>query len=92
MENAPKYIDTSGKHLIEDVTWILQEEESNGEKLVYYSYDANLFPCPNYSTWKETEFKERQKNVALSLLKGIDKEMWLDDVDNEVWLDDVRIK
>lgn len=80
MENAPRYIDTSGKHLIENITWMLQEEKSNDEKLVYYGYDASLFPCPYYSTWKETEFKERQKRVALSLLKDVDKEIWLDDV------------
>ena len=83
MENIPKYIDTSGKHLIENVTWILQEKESNDKRVVYYGYDANLFPCTNYSTWKETEFKERQKSVALSVLK---------DVNREVWLDDVRVK
>lgn len=80
MNEALKYIDVSGKHHIEDITWILQEKESAGSKLVYFSYDANLWPCPDYSTWNETEFKDRQKIRVLEFLKGFDGEVWLDDV------------
>lgn len=69
-----------GKHPIETVEWYLDEESSNGDKAVYFAYDANLYPLPYFSTWKDEEYKQKQVKAALDMCKGFKGEVWLDDV------------
>lgn len=69
-----------GKHPIETVEWYLDEESSNGDKTVYFAYDANLYPLPYFSTWKDEEYKQKQVKAALDMCKDFKGEVWLDDV------------
>ena len=51
----------STKHPIETIEWLYSEENSDENKLVFLSYDANLYPCSNFSTWNNYEgYKDRQ--------------------------------
>lgn len=66
-----------------DEEWLFEKDHSSDEKLVFFGYDANLFPMPNFSTWPETDWKNKVIRVALKRTK---------DFKGEVWLDDVKIK
>lgn len=72
-----------GKHLIETIYWCVSPAALSKNKLKFLAYDANLYPTPNFSTWGDEEFKQKQIDKALEFTK---------DFDGEVWLDDVRIK
>ena len=47
---------------------------------MFMSYDANLYPVPNFSTWKEGKWKQKQIDVALRRARDFKGEVWLDDV------------
>lgn len=66
-----------------DTEWLYDEENTTATKLVFMSYDANLYPLPNFSTWQEDAWKQKQIDVGLRRTR---------DFTGEVWLDDVRIK
>ena len=69
-----------GKHPIETVEWYLDEGSSNGDKTVYFAYDANLYPLPYFSTWSNEEYKQKHIELALKRCKDFIGEVWLDDV------------
>lgn len=55
---------------------------TNEHVLQFLMYDANLYPCPNLSTWKP---KARQGVIEL-VKERVSK------VNADVWVDDVQIK
>lgn len=73
----------NGKHPIETDEWLLSEEDSTENKLVFLGYDANLCPTPDFSKWPKTDWKEKVIHRCLEFTK---------DFRGEVWLDDVRVK
>ena len=77
----------TGNHPIETEDWLFQKDKSDQNKLVFYGYDANLFPMPNLSERPDNAYNrkwfEKLKNTALEFTK---------DFKGEVWLDDVKIK
>lgn len=78
----PVAVDIKEDHIYKAQTWYLDEDESTGNKLQYYGYDANLYPLPDLSKTSE----ENQRKV-------IEKFKQLFKKDNiEIWLDDVKIK
>lgn len=62
--------------------WLYQADKSNKSKAVFYGYDANLFPMPNFSVVNK-EHREKVTKKALEYFK---------DYDGEIWFDDVKIK
>lgn len=72
-----------GECSVWDMEWLFDEENTTENKLVFMGYDANLYPAPNFSTWKEGKWKQKQIDAALRRAR---------DFEGEVWLDDVRIK
>ena len=60
--------------------WLYQEDKSNDSKLVFYGYDANLYPSPNFSNRPETEWNKKVIDRALEVTKYFKGEVWLDDV------------
>ena len=72
-----------GECSVWDMEWLLDKENTTESKLVFMGYDANLYPTPNFSTWTESDWKQKQIDIALRRAK---------DFVGEVWLDDVRIK
>lgn len=89
MSNFDKYkagFDVVLGHRILTEIWCFEEKLSNENKLVFYGYDANLFPLPNLSertNYGDKMWVEKAKEIALELTK---------DFNGEVWLDDVKIK
>lgn len=71
-----------GAHLIETIDWLYDERYSTDTSLRLLAYDANLYPCPNFSTWTE-EYKQEHVDFILDRCK---------DWHGEIWLDDVKIK
>lgn len=74
-----KSFSVSGDHPIETIEWSMSAN-STEEKVVFFAYDANFCPLPNFSEWKDEEFKEKQREKALQFMKGFKGEVWLDDV------------
>lgn len=72
-----------GECSVWDMEWLFDEENTTENKLVFMGYDANLYPAPNFSTWKKGKWKQKQTDAALRRAR---------DFEGEVWLDDVRIK
>ena len=72
-----------GECSVWDMEWLFDEENTTENKLVFMGYDANLCPAPNFSTWKENKWKQKQIDTGLKRAR---------DFEGEVWLDDVRIK
>ena len=72
-----------GECSVWDMEWLFDEENTTENKLVYMGYDANLYPAPNFSTWKKGKWKQKQIDAGLRRAR---------DFEGEVWLDDVRIK
>ena len=72
-----------GECSVWDMEWLFDEENTTENKLVFMGYDANLYPAPNFSTWKKGKWKQKQIDAALRRAR---------DFEGEVWLDDVRIK
>ena len=72
-----------GECSVWDMEWLFDEENTTENKLVFMGYDANLYPAPNFSTWKEGKWKQKQIDAALRRAR---------DFEGQVWLDDVRIK
>ena len=72
-----------GECSVWDMEWLFDEENTTENKLVFMGYDANLYPAPNFSTWKEGKWKQKQIDAGLRRAR---------DFEGEVWLDDVRIK
>ena len=72
-----------GECSVWDMEWLFDEENTTENKLVFMGYDANLYPAPNFSTWKKGKWKQKQIDIALRRAK---------DFEGEVWLDDVRIR
>ena len=89
MTNLDKYkagFDVELGHRILTEIWCFEEKLSNENKLVFYGYDANLFPLPNLSERNDKSnqmWVEQAKEEALELTK---------DFNGEVWLDDIKIK
>lgn len=83
LEKYKSGFDVHGKHDIETVNWLIDSKDSNETELFFMAYDANLYPMPDFSSWNNNEFKQKQIDAALKRTK---------DFDGEVWLDDVRIK
>ena len=90
--NLDKYkrgFTVTGKHRIETTDfylttfWILSRDSMSDNFLQFFAYDANLYPTPDFSTWKDNKFKQKQIKKALEFTK---------DFYGEVWLDDVKIK
>lgn len=78
----PVVVDIKEDDIYKAQTWYLEEDESTGNKLQYYGYDANLYPLLDLSKTSE----ENQRKV-------IEKFKQLFKKDNiEIWLDDVKIK
>lgn len=75
--------DVYGKSDWADVNWLYNEKASNEKELLFQAYDANLWPLPNFSTWKDKNWKQKQIEKALKFTK---------DFTGEVWLDDTKIK
>ena len=73
----------SGKHPIEEVEWLFNEEESTEIKLLFQAYDAALYPLLNLSGWKNGDWENKNIQAGLERTK---------DFTGEVWLDDVKIK
>ena len=69
-----------GKCSMCDTEWLLDEENTTESKLVFMGYDANLYPTPNFSTWKKGEWKQKQIDAALRRSRDFEGEVWLDDV------------
>lgn len=70
-------------HRILTEIWCFEEKQSNENKLVFYGYDANLFPLPNLSERNDKSnhiWVKKAKEKALELTKGFNGEVWLDDV------------
>lgn len=63
--------------------WILSEEHSETNKLVFLGYDANLYPMLDFKDFPETEWKEGIVKKALE---------FTEDFDGHVYLDSVKIK
>ena len=72
-----------GECSVWDMEWLFDEENTTENKLVFMGYDANLYPAPNFSTWKKGKWKQKQIDAALRRAR---------DFEGEVWLDDVRIR
>ena len=72
-----------GECSVWDMEWLFDEENTTENKLVFMGYDANLYPAPNFSTWNEGKWKQKQIDAALRRAR---------DFEGEVWLDDVRIR
>ena len=72
-----------GECSVWDMEWLFDEENTTENKLVFMGYDANLYPAPNFSTWKKGKWKQMQIDAGLRRAR---------DFEGEVWLDDVRIK
>lgn len=72
-----------GENRITTVEWLLDEKESNNNKLVFLAYDANLCGLPLFEKWKNNKHKQLQIKEVLNATN---------DFDGEVWLDGVRIK
>lgn len=63
--------------------WVLSEDLSEMDKLVFLGYDANLYPMIDFNDFPETEWKEGIIKKALDFTK---------DFIGQVYLDSVRIK
>jgi len=72
--------EVNGKTDWDTVNWILSKTESNESKLLFQAYDANLWPLPDFSAWKDEEWKKKQIVRGLSFADGFLGEVWLDDV------------
>ncbi|MEG0349544.1 hypothetical protein [Enterococcus sp.] len=83
MEKYNRGFTVNGNQPFMTEEWLYQKDKSNGDKLVFYGYDANLCAMTSFSSWPRTEWKANVINRALEFTK---------DFDGEVWLDDVRIK
>jgi hypothetical protein len=70
-------------HPIGDEEWLFDDKNSTNVKLIFQGYDANLWPMPDFSTWPETEWKQKVIQTGLQRTK---------DFIGEVWLDSVQIK
>ena len=69
-----------GECSVWDMEWLFDEENTTENKLVFMGYDANLYPAPNFSTWKEDKWKQKQIDAALRRARDFEGEVWLDDV------------
>ena len=72
-----------GECSVWDMEWLFDEENTTENKVVFMGYDANLYPTPNFSTWKKGKWQQKQIDAALRRAR---------DFEGEVWLDDVRIR
>lgn len=80
MKDYSTGFDVNGKYDIETVEWIFDENESNESKLQFLAYDANLWPLPHFSTWRNEDWKRKQMSKAYEFTKDFTGEVWLDDV------------
>lgn len=80
MDKYEKGFTVNGSEPFMTEEWLFQKDHSNDTKLVFYGYDANMFPQNHFSKWPETEWKEKVKNIALDFTKDFKGEVWLDDV------------
>lgn len=86
MSNLEKYrsaFRVYGESSMDTVEWLCNDAYISETELFFIAYDANLCAMPYFSTWNDTEWKQKQIDSALERTK---------DFDGEVWLDDVRIK
>jgi len=67
-------------HPINTIEWLFQINKSNENKLVFFAYDANLWACPEFSTWIDGPFKDLQIEKILDRTHNFAGEVWLDDV------------
>ncbi|QFR64065.1 hypothetical protein LH991_08795 [Schleiferilactobacillus harbinensis] len=59
---------------------ILHDDRVMGEhKLQFLMYDANLYPCPNLSTWKP-KVKQEVINFVKERVSKFNADVWVDDV------------
>ena len=56
------------------------KKNTTESKLVFMGYDANLYPTPNFSTWTESDWKQKQIDIVLRRARDFEGEVWLDDV------------
>ena len=68
-----------GEHLIETIDWLYDRDYSTDTSLHFLAYDANLYPCPNFSTWVD-KYKQEHIDFILTRCRGWHGEIWLDDV------------
>lgn len=73
------------EHPICDEEWLLDEENSTSDTLIFLGYDANLWPLPDFSKWpRKTVYQKKwyQKVVstALERTKQFQGDVYLDDV------------
>lgn len=65
-----------GEYDFENVDYFLEDETK--DSVLYYSYDANLCPLPNMSSWSK-DYREEQAEFLRERLKDINKTITVDD-------------
>lgn len=65
---------------ISDVDWLLNTSESSEDKLVFESFDANLCPLPNLSSWGNEKWKNKNIAKAKEIFKDFNGKVYLDDI------------
>lgn len=64
----------------ECVEVLLDEERTRGNMLAFVCYDADLFPLPNISDWRDKAYAKKITKVVLDHTATVNAEVWLDDV------------
>lgn len=62
------------------VEWLFDDVNSTDTNLMFLAYDANLWPMPVLSKWPVEETRYSNITLALSILEGINADVWLDDI------------
>lgn len=70
------YYDSDKQRIFPD-EWLYSKEYSNDERMVFLSYDANLYPLPDIKKWKPHAIRETCEKVA-EKFQNCDKDIYLD--------------
>ena len=62
------------------VEWLFDDVNSTDTKLIFLSYDISLSPIPMLSKWEDVPNRNDNIKKALSILEGINADVWLDDI------------
>ncbi len=63
-------------------TWLVDEQRTKDNVLYLQAYDANLWPCTNFSTWRQGYIEQ----VTEEILHDIG------DLNVTIWLDDIKVR
>lgn len=70
-----------GKHPIETEEWLLDENRSNEDTLIFLGYDANMWPSPDWKKFDENNpWHIKRIKTCRRVTQGFKGNVYMDDI------------